>query len=227
MYVEIGGGPYTPGHARELYEFLTEWAVRDSIYWSGSRQIESGKQDVKKEPTAPIGVDSSERRVETDRYEKQQRPNHLLQDLTDTRQDVLKILYYSISGHQIILAPYTTPSNASVTSMLPYMVNFLVKNHTQIEKRLFNGDKGYDSDQNYKTIFNANMKPNIKQRNHTDGAGHTNRGKPPSKKKAAGIFDKDAYKQRTLIETIWSSRRDKESQTTWSYTSGQKQKAVW
>ncbi len=69
------------------------------------------------------------------------------------------------------------------------------------------------------------MKPNIKQRNHT--AGHTNRGKPPSRKKVAEIFDKDAYKQRAFIEAIWSSRRDKESQATLSYAPGQKQKAVW
>ncbi len=48
------------------------------------------------------------------------------------------------------------------------------------------------------------MKPNIKQRNHTDGAGHTNRGKP-SRKKAAEIFDKDAYKQRALIEAIFGA----------------------
>ncbi len=61
------------------------------------------------------------------------------------------------------------------------------------------------SDQNCETIFNANIKPNIKQRNHTDGAGHTNRGKPPSRKKAAEIFDKDAYKQRALIEAIFGA----------------------
>ena len=81
------------------------------------------------------------------------------------------------------------------------------------------------SDQNCETIFDANMKPNIKQRNHT--VGHTNRGKPPSRKKTAEIFDKDAYKQRALIEAIWSSRRDKESQATLSHASGQKPKAVW
>ena len=143
---------------------------------------------------------------ETDMYEKQQRPNHLLQDLTDTRQDVSKISYYSISGHQITLASYTTPSNASVTPMLPYVVNFLVKNYTQIEECLFNGDKGCDSDQNCETIFDANMKPNIKQRNHT--VGHTNRGKPPSRKMVAEIFDKDAYKQRALIEAIFRAVED-------------------
>ena len=49
------------------------------------------------------------------------------------------------------------------------------------------------------------MKPNIKQHNHTDGAGHTNRGKPPSRKKTAEIFDKDAYKQRALIEAIFGA----------------------
>ena len=85
------------------------------------------------------------------------------------------------------------------------MVNFLVKNYTQIEECLFNGDKRYDSDQNCEIIFNANMKPNIKQRNHTDDTGHTNRDKPPSRKKAAEIFDKDAYKQRALIEAIFGA----------------------
>ena len=180
---------------------------KETILTHGSEDFESGKQDVKQEPTAPIGIDSSG--VETDRYEKQERPNHVLQDFEPTRIKMyLKYHITAITGHQIILASYTTPSNVSDTSMLPYMVSFLVKNYTQIEERLFNGDKGYDSDQNCEIIFNANMKPNIKQRNHTDGAGHTNRGKP-SRKKAAEIFDQDAYKQRALIEAIFGAEETK------------------
>ncbi len=115
---------------------------KESILTHGSEDFESGKQDVKQEPTAPIGVDSSG--VETDRYEKQEKSNHLPQDFEPTRiKTYLKYHITAITGHQIILASYTTPSNVSDTPMLPYMVNFFVKNYTQIEECLFNGDKRY------------------------------------------------------------------------------------
>ena len=132
---------------------------KETILTHGSEDFEGSKQDVKKEPTAPIGVDSSG--VETDRYEKQERPNHLLQDFEPTRvKTYLKYHITAITAHQITLASYTTPSNASDTSMLPYMVNFLVK------KTIHRLKSAYSTET--RDTFGSKLRDNIQCKHETE-----------------------------------------------------------
>ena len=69
---------------------------------------------------------------------------------------------------------------------------------------MFNADRGYDSDQNCEKLFGMGMTPNIKQRSPAGGAARANRGSP-SRRKAAEIYDPDAYRQRSLIEGIFGA----------------------
>ena len=172
---------------------------------NGIDDIEKGEPY--KGPTAPLACDSTA--AETDRYEAVMRPDPSQGDFVQTRvKKYLKYHVTAITGHQIVLSSYVTPSNVSDTSMLPVMLGDVKKNYSQLAGRIFNADKGYDSDKNCEKLFAMDMIPNIKQRNVADGTDSTNRGKP-SRKKATMIFDKDAYKQRALIEAIFGAEETK------------------
>ena len=67
--------------------------------------------------------------------------------------------------------------------MLPVMLDMMRRQGLDLSGRFFDGDKGYDSDENCEMLFEMGFIPNIKQRKDA-----VNRGKP-SRSKAARLFD--------------------------------------
>ena len=68
---------------------------------------------------------------------------------------------------------------------LPVMLDMMRLQGLDLSGRFFDGDKGYDSDENCEMLFEMGFIPNIKQRKDA-----VNRGKP-SRSKAARLFDQD------------------------------------
>ncbi len=62
-----------------------------------------------------------------------------------------------------------------------------------------NADKGYDSDENFRLVFDAGMTPNIKQGNNAISSSK------PFRKRAAGMFGAGVYKKRGMIEGIFGT----------------------
>ena len=145
--------------------------------------------DEANEATGPLGIDSSA--VETTRYEAIVKPNVNERDFVEQSQRTYwKYHITAILGLQIILSAITTPSNVSDTTMLPATLADIKRGEFDFTGYTFDCDKGYDSDHNCKLIFEMGMTPNnnIKQRKNT-----VSRGKP-DRKKAAGLFDEEKYK---------------------------------
>ena len=95
----------------------------------------------------------------------------------------------TILGLQIILAAFATSGSVSDMTMLLAMLAEIRRRGFDIAGCVFDCDKGYDSDHNCRLIFEMGMTPNIKQRRNT-----VSRGKP-HRKKAAGLFDGEEYKE--------------------------------
>ena len=150
------------------------------------------------EAAGPLASDSSA--LETARYEETERPDTKEWDFVQVRQKIYwKYHIAAVLGLQIVLAALGTPSNVNDTVMLRTMLAEIRRRVFGSSGRRFNADRGYDSDANYGVVFLHGMIPNIKQRK--DAA---NRGKP-SRKKAAGLFNPDEYRLRTLMEGIFGA----------------------
>ena len=155
--------------------------------------------------TGPLGADSSG--VETTRYEAVTRPNKKERDFVETLQkQYLKYHIVAILGLQIILTAFTTASNVNDTTMLPVMLDMMRRQGLDLSGRFFDGDKGYDSDENCEMLFEMGFIPNIRQRRDA-----VNRGKP-SRSKAARLFDQDEYKKRGMIEGVFGAEEAKRHQ---------------
>ena len=155
--------------------------------------------------TGPLGADSSG--VETTRYEAVTRPNKKEMDFVETLQkQYLKYHITAILGLQIILTAFTTASNVNDTTMLPVMLDMMRRQELDLSGHFFDGDKGYDSDENCEMLFEMGFIPNIKQRKDA-----VNRGKP-SRSKAARLFDQDEYRNRGMIEGVFGAEETKRHQ---------------
>lgn len=78
------------------------------------------------------------------------------------------------------------------------MLNRLKKYGVNLSGSIFNADKCYDGERNFKSLFGLHVLPNIKQR--------TNAKKGKNRKKAAKIFNTSVYHYRGLIEGICGRR---------------------
>ena len=147
--------------------------------------------------------------METTRYEAVTRPNKKERDFVETLQkQYLKYHIVAILGLQIILTAFTTASNVNDTTMLPVMLDMMRRQGLDLSGRFFDGDKGYDSDENCEMLFEMGFIPNIKQRKDA-----VNRGKP-SRSKAARLFDQDEYRKRGMIEGVSGQRRPNDTSCT-------------
>ena len=158
----------------------------------------------------PLGADSSG--VETTRYETAARPDRKKGDFVETRQKAyLKYHVTAVLGLQVILEAVITPGNANDGKVLRVMLDGMRRHGPEPAPSLFNADRGYDSDENFRMLFGMSMIPNIKQRRHPAHGGRSNRGKP-SRSRAAGIFNSDEYGQRGMIEGIFGGEESKRHQ---------------
>ena len=98
--------------------------------------------------------------------------------------------------------------------MLPAMLAEIKRRGFDFAGCVFDCDKGYDSDYNCGLIFEMGMTPNIKQRKNA-----ISRGKP-HRKKAAGLFDGEEYKERSMIEGVVRGRGDPKAPTALPVSSG-------
>ena len=191
-----------PDHAtpvRHLQTIPKDW--RDRILAGTARRciIAAGQA------TGPLGADSSG--VETTGYEAVTRPNKKERDFVETLQkQCLKYRITAILGLQIILTAFTTASSVNDTTMLPVMLDMMRRQGLDPSGRFFDGDKGYDSDENCETLFEMGFIPNIRQRRDA-----VNRGKP-GRKKAAGLFGQDECRKRGMIEGVFGAEEAKRHQ---------------
>ena len=155
--------------------------------------------------TGPLGADSSG--VETTRYEAATRPNKKEVDFVETLQKQCpKYHITAILGLQIISTAFTTASNVNDTTMLPVMLDMMRRQGLDPSGRFFDGDRGYDSDENCEMLFEMGFIPNIRQRKDA-----VNRGKP-GRKKAARLFGQDEYRKRGMIEGAFGAEEAKRHQ---------------
>ena len=103
----------------------------------------------------------------------------------------------AILDHLIILSTRLTSKKTHDYPVLRTMLNRLKKYGVDLAGSIFNGDKGYDGERNFESLFCICVLPNIKQR--------TNAKKGKNRKKAAKIFNASIYHYRGLIEgrNIW------------------------
>ena len=149
--------------------------------------------------TGPLAADSSG--VETTRYEDIEEPYKKERNFVEMRQKTYwKYHITAILGLQIVLATFATPGNVNDVTMLPVMLAEIKRRGFDFSGNVFDADRGYDADYNFKDLFWMGMTPNIKQRKDA-----VSRGKP-SRKKAAGLFDLHEYKTRALVEGIFGGR---------------------
>ncbi len=106
-----------------------------------------------------LGTDSSG--VETDRYETVERPNKKKGCFEETRRQIyLKYHIVAILDYLIILKAKVTSYRCADSPVL----RSLMKNFQKMKGSVFDADRGYDAELNFKRVFELLMLPNIKQR---------------------------------------------------------------
>jgi len=155
--------------------------------------------------SGPLAADSSG--VETTRYKNVEKEDKATGKTIQTRQkEYWKYHITAIVGLQIVLSAVSTPGNINDCLKLPDMLNNIKNQGFDFNGHIFNADRGYDADYNFEEAFCMNMMPNIKQR-----MGAVSEDKP-SRKKAAGIFNRAEYPLRSLIEGIFGAEETRQHQ---------------
>ena len=129
--------------------------------------------------------------VKTDRYRTVELKMKKTRRLITLKRHVTAILDYNI-----ILTAKITSGNVNDSRVGGSMLARLPR----MEGSFFDGDRGYDSNRNFKRACERGMKPNIKQRK----TGGANRGLT-FRKKAALEFDLEIYRFRGLVEGIFGA----------------------
>ena len=110
-----------------------------------------------------LGADSSA--VETDRYGLVTRLNGKEGISVETLQKIyLKYHIVAILGLQIILKSMITSSDVNDSPMLPKMLEGIEEQNLDLGRSVLDADRGYDSDENCRKVFDMGMVPNIRQR---------------------------------------------------------------
>ena len=97
----------------------------------------------------------------------------------------------AILDHLIILSTRLTSKKTHDSPVLCTMLNRLKKYGVDLAGSIFNADKAYDGERNFKSLFDICMLPNIKQRTNA---------KKGKNRRLAKIFNASIYHYRGLIE---------------------------
>ena len=150
--------------------------------------------------TGSLGADSSA--SETTRYTDIEKPDANERNFVEKPQRIYwKYHIMAVLGLQIILAVFATSGSVSDMTMLPAMMVEIKHRGFDFAGCVFDCDKGYDSDYNCRVILEMGMTSNIKQRKNAVSR------RKPHRKKAAGLFDGEEHKERSLIENVLGQRR--------------------
>lgn len=129
--------------------------------------------------------------VETDRYEYEVRPMKSKKKFEKIMvKQYLKWHVTTILDHLIILSARLTSKKTHDSPVLRTMLNRLKKYGVDFAGSIFNGDRGYDGENNFQSLFGMNIFPNIKQRINARNKGK----KMEYRKKAAKIFNASIYR---------------------------------
>jgi hypothetical protein len=149
--------------------------------------------------------------IETDRYEYEVRPVKSKKKFEKKRvKQYLKWHVTAILDHLIILSTRLTSKRTHDSPVLRTMLNRLKKYGLDFAGSIFNGDRGYDGNKNFQSVFNMNMLPNIKQRKNSKNKNTNKKNK--YRKKAAKIFNVSIYHYRGLIEGIFGAEETEHHQ---------------
>jgi hypothetical protein len=150
--------------------------------------------------------------IETDRYEYEVRPVK-----SKKKFEMIKVKQYlkwhviAVLDHLMILSVRTTSKKTHDSPVLRTMLNRLKKCNSSgidLAGSIFNADRGYDGEDNYRSVFGMHMLPNIKQRINARNKGK----KMEYRKKASKIFNVSVYDYRGLIEGIFGSEETEHHQ---------------
>jgi hypothetical protein len=147
-----------------------------------------------------LGADSSG--VETDRYETVIRPNKKKGCFENVRKRIyLKYHIVAILDYLIILRAKITSERRNDSPVL----RSLLKKFQKMKGSVFDADKGYDAEANFKRVFELLMIPNIKQRELQKGPKGVGRKRLRYRSKAKKMFDEEVYHYRGMIEAIFGA----------------------
>lgn len=152
-----------------------------------------------------LGSDSTS--VATDTYLHEMRPiknRHKFEHIGILQH--LKWHIVSILDHLVILSSRITTKNTHDSPVLKTMLNRMKRIGIDLKGSIFDADKGYDSDDRCRQIFEMGMTPNISQRENA-----TNKNKR-FRRRAARLFDVSVYRYRGLIEGIFGAEESEHHQ---------------
>ena len=152
-----------------------------------------------------LGSDSTA--VATDLYCHEIRPVKNRHEFEQIKiRQHLKWHIVSVLDHLVILCSRITSKRTHDSPVLKTMLHRMKKIGIDLGGSIFDADKGYDSDDRCRQIFEMGMMPNISQRENA-----TNRNKR-FRRKAARIFDATVYRYRGLIEGIFGAEESEHHQ---------------
>jgi len=147
-----------------------------------------------------LGTDSSG--VETDRYESVERPNRKNGCFEEVRKQIyLKYHIVAILDYLIILRAKITSDRCADSPVL----RSLLKNFQKMKGSVFDADRGYDAEANFKRIFELLMLPNIKQRLMQKGPRGRGHKRLLFRSRAKKMFDESVYHYRGMIESVFGA----------------------
>ena len=138
--------------------------------------------------------------METDRYEYEVRPVK-----SKKKFEMIKVKRYlkwhitTVLDHLVILNVRTTSKRTHDSPILRTMLNRLKKYGVDLAGSIFNVDRGYDGEDNYKSVFSMYMLPNIRPRINARNKGE----RMKYRKKPSELFNVSVYHYRGLIEGIF------------------------
>lgn len=145
--------------------------------------------------------------VETDLYWHETRPLKNRHEFEKIRiRQHLKWHITAVLDHLVILSSRIAAKKTHDSPVLRTMLNRMKRIGIDLRGSIFDADKGYDSDDRCKQIFEMKMLPNISQRKNA-----TNRNKR-FRRLAAKLFDVSVYRYRGLIEGIFGAEESEHHQ---------------
>ncbi len=145
--------------------------------------------------------------VETDRYEEVVRPNKKERRFEKVRRlFYLKYHIVAILDHLIILRARVTSYRANDSPVLRSML----RRFPSLPGSIFNADRGFDAEANFKRVYELLMHPNIKQIARQKGPRGRGHKRLHNRSRAAKEFDQSLYRWRGMIEAIFGAEESDE-----------------
>lgn len=130
------------------------------------------------------------------------RPHKKEGSFAEIRQQIyLKYHIVAILDYLIILRAKITSGHSSDSPVL----RCLLKKFKKMQGSIFNADRGYDAELNFKRIFELLMLPNIKQRELQKGPRGMGHKRPHYRSRAKKMFDIEKYHYRGMVEAIFGA----------------------